>query len=241
MFDRVWRAANIAHGTVTAQTGWTGVPKEAPPGMLIAGTKAPRLTNVEAVKLIRAYRAAVVGTSTMFQLWAQYAAIAYGWDPPSTDALDASPLQADASYVPDVCVALWMELHRITLDLDRSGSIATLELDGGFADAEWLADLRSVLRADGADAQFKIPMPFCRDKRTGRSRVPRPPCDTRDPLTGKPWGKCDEPGDCEAVMVDDPVTALVKSLWPLALVVGALWLLSQPSEQPRRIRRYRDN
>lgn len=238
-YDRLWRSAKIARGCVTAQSGWTGKPSEAPPGAVIAGCPAPRLTNAEAVRLIRAYKAAIVGTSASWSLWYQFAAIAYGWDPPEVDELDASSVRADASYVPDVCVALWMALFDLTKQLDRGGSPAQLTLDGDFAEASWLADVRGHLRGDGAEATFKIPTPFCRDKKTGKNRTPYPPCDTKDPLTGRPWLKCDSPGDCEPVMVDDPLTTLLNKLLPYALMAGALWLMTR--DKPRRVRRYRDN
>lgn len=237
----MWERAVAAHGTVTAQAGWTGKPSEAPPGMLIAGTPAPRITNAEAIQLIRAYLAAADSASVKFALWYAYAAIAYGWDPPTDTALDATASRADSSYVPDVCVALWMELHRITQLLDGTGEDARLDLDSvaDFADASWLEQLKAQLDSDGVDATFKIPTPFCRDAKTGKQRIPYPSCDTKDPITGKPWRKCDKPGDCELVTVDDPITAAVKSLMPLALVVGAIWLLTRDTK-PRRARRYRN-
>ena len=239
-FTGLWARAEKAHGTTRSRGGWRGSPSDAPPGVLIAGTPAPRITNGEAVQLVRAFR---VAAGSAFSLWYQYAAVAYGWDPPSNDSLDASSPQADRAYQSDITVALWMELYRLAKQLDVDGVEAALALENDFSDAVFIASVRDNLAGDGADAQFKLPTGTCTDKRTGRQRWPKAPCDDngefRDPFTGARLA-CDKPGDCTPTMVDDPITAGLKSLFPVALVVVAIWFFSKPSRQPRRSRRYED-
>jgi hypothetical protein len=232
---------------VTADIGYPSA-REAPPGAVVIGMTAPRITNGEAVQLITAFHSAA---RDAFALWAQYAAVAYGWDPPDNDELDASVGRAARAYAADLTVALWLELRRLTQLLDArmlSGQSANddgarLDLGGQFSDPAFVASVREHLQSDGADALFKIPTPFCTDKRTGERRWPRPPCGKdgklRDPFTGADIA-CDKPGDCDALLLDDPITAVVKSLLPLALVVGALWLITRPTDKPRRSRRYRN-
>lgn len=238
-FQAAWDRALKAHGQVAATSGWSGRPAEAPPGMLIVGTTAPRITNGEAVALIRAFRQA---DPKAFGLWYAYAAVAYGWDPPDRDELDATPLRANGSYVPDVAVALWMELFRVSKALDAANVPARLAFDGEFSDVSWVAMLKSSLEGDGAEALFKIPTGACIDGKTGKRRLPRVPCDDkgefRDPFTGAKLA-CDKPGDCKPDFVDDPVTAFVKLVWPLVAVVAAIWLFAD--NNPRRARRYREN
>jgi len=239
-FAGLWERASKAHGNTRSQGGWRGKPSDAPPGALIAGTVAPRITNGEAVQLVRAYRLAA---GSAFSLWYQYAAVAYGWDPPSNDNLDATANQADRAYQPDITVALWMELYRLSKQLDVDGVPANLALANDFSDANFVSFVREQLRSDGADAHFKIPTGTCTDQKTGRQRWPKAPCDDngefRDPFTGAKLA-CDKPGDCTLTMVDDPLTALVKQLFPVALVVAAIWIFSKPSRQLRRQRRYED-
>ena len=102
------------------------------------------------------------------------------------------------------------------------------------------------LKADGADAAFKIPTGRCRDKRTGKKRLyrPCPPGATRgadgrmyfrDPITGQ-LVPCDGKGDCDPELVDDPITHAGNQLFTLALIVGAVWWLSK-QRKPRRQRR----
>ena len=57
-----------------------------------------------------------------------------------------------------------------------------------------------------------VPLPACRDKKTGKLRVPLPPCDKngRGPYIGigrdgKPlFGPCDKPGDCTPAAITTP-------------------------------------
>jgi len=133
-----------------------------------------------------------------------------------------------------------MELRRLSAALDASSSAEPrAQLADDFTEPAFLSQVASQLQADGADAWFKIPVPSCTDRETGKRRFPRVPCGTKDPLTGKPFQPCDNPGDCEPDTVDDPVTHIVNQLWPWAVVVAVLWLFTRP-DKPRRARRYRD-
>jgi hypothetical protein len=185
------------------------------------GTIAPRVTNAEAVQMIRAWRIAVGGAR--FPLWYQFAAVAYGWDPPDNDTLDAQ--DPDAWYPTDVNVALWVELHRVSL---ASDDIAPVRLDvddlGGYTDPGFMLSIRDALAGDGASAQFKIPLPACKDPKTGKP-VGRP---HRDPKTGK-WR-------CDPVTIDDPITYIGKSFASTLLILGLVWFLASDNK-PRRRRR----
>jgi hypothetical protein len=239
LYDALWSRAVNAHGTVQARNGWSGKPSDAPPGFVISGTAAPRVTNAEAVQLVRAFNG-IAKDARLFPLWDQYAALAYGWDPPARDTLDNSAPRGARSYNGDVGVALWLELHAVCKQLDSAQVPADLPMPDDFADPAFMGAVQASLQRDGASATFKIPTGRCIDSKTGKGRLPRIPCDKdgkrRDPITGVEV-ECDTPATCKPELVDDPLTALVKSLWPLALVVGAVWLLTR---QPRRARRYRD-
>ena len=180
------------------------------------GTIAPRWTCREAMAVIEAARQAAK-TGSAFPLWYQFAAVAYGWDPTVDSArLDNSQEQADRDYDADAAVALQLELQRITSDLDESGGKLTpeLRLDGKAFDRPGVqSEVRAALRADGISPTFKVPLPACKDPRTGKPGIPR-----RNPKTGK-W-------ECEVVTIDDPVTAIGKSAgrWILpALLLYAAW------------------
>jgi hypothetical protein len=239
-YEALRKRALKSNGVATATGGWRN-PQTAPPGAVVVGMTAPGLTNAQAIQLIRAYHSAA---RAAFSLWAQYAALAYGWDPPDGDTLDATVRRGGLSYGADACVALWLELYRLTRELDAGESDVRLTLDDGFSDADFVADVRRELQQDGADAYFRIPIGTCTDKLTGRQRFPLPPCDARgefrDPYTGVKV-RCDKPGDCEPTLVDDPVTYIANKLVPIALVLGALWLITRPTRrQPRRSRRLRN-
>lgn len=202
------------------------------------GQQAPQLSNADASDLVGAFHGA--DNIDAFPLWYQYAAVAYGWSPPDSDMLDASTARGANAYDADIAVALWLDLKRVATELDNSGSAdARLIFDGVYDDVVWLGEVRAALLQDGASATFKIPLPMCKDKRTGKRRIPRVPCDKngqrRDPLTGALIA-CDMPGDCDPESVDDPITHAFNQLLPWALILGALWLIRKDS-QPRRRRR----
>ncbi len=208
VYDSAWQAAMKA-GTVIGESS----------------AVVPKLTNADAVRLIRGW--SDEASRTLFPLWYQFAAVAYGWDPANdtTNALDASAARGTELYPVEATVMLWTELHRIAelLDNDRKET-PRLYTDGTFADPFYADEVRTALAGDGATVQFKIPLPACKDPKTGKP-------------VGRPHKGKDGKWTCDPVLIDDPITALMKSLMPLALVVGAVWLLTRKSNQPRRRRR----
>lgn len=181
---------------------------------------SPKLTNSEALQLVRAWSQAT--TRAGWPLWYQFAAVAFGWDP-SADTLDTSAAQAARPYPADATAELWVALAGLAAQLDRGDNTAALYTDQEWADPLFAADVRNALVGDGADAQFKIPIPACKDPATGKP-VGKP---RRDPATGK-WR-------CDPVVVDDPVTHAGRQLGGAAAVILLLWFLL--SDNPRRHRR----
>lgn len=191
------------------------------------GTVAPAMTNREALAIVMALRRMARATGAEFPLWYQFAAPAYAWTP-GTDVLDATDRQADEEYPADAAVQLHLELQRLTAELDdRAVKEPRLEISDVFADGETQREVAAALRDDGARAEFKIPLPACKDPNTGKPA--RPVYDDRD----RKW-KC--PGG--VVTIDDPITAIIKSAAPLAIIAilaygaGVIW-----SKKPRRRRR----
>ncbi len=213
---------------------WGALWEKPPRGVVTdsEGTIAPKWTNREAMAIIYAMRRAVV-LQRLFPLWYQFAAVAYGWDPTDASkmALDASAKRADQIYDADAAVQLQLELQRITGELDdrKSTMSPDLRLDAGaFVDPLVVSDVMAALAADGADVQFKVPLPACKDPKTGKP-VGRP---TRNKQTGK-W-------ECAPVLVDDPATAISKSLTKVVIPLGLLWLAWKAlNKETRRDRRRR--
>jgi len=193
------------------------------------GGAAPRWTNREALAVVMALRR-VAQRSAAFPLWYQFAAVAYGWSPDS-DQLSAGTAQADAEYPVEIAVPLHAEVERLAAVLEAEGvqRDARLDLEDLFNDKDTIAAVRKALQQDGADAAFKVPLPACKDPVTGKPAKP-----VKDPRTGK-W-TC--PGG--GLTIDDPITAIIKSLSkvaiPVALIWGVAWALSH---NPRRSRRRR--
>lgn len=182
----------------------------------------PQLTNAEALQLVRAWTLA--HTRAAFPLWYQFAAVAYGWDPES-DALDTSTKQAAAMYADPG--ELWAQLAQLATDGDNTEvdqTYPSLYFDDVWTDPTFAGDVRKALRDDGADAQFKIPLPACKDPKTGKP-VGKP---RKDPKTGK-WR-------CDPVVVDDPITHAGKHVLAIAAAIGLLWLVMS-DDKPRRRRR----
>lgn len=180
------------------------------------GVRSPVWTNREAAAIVASLRevAARVGG---FPLWYQFAAAAFGWDP-DTDKLDRSKAQGDRWYPQDAATQLAAEIKRIagrmSDDRQQPRAEARLTLDDAmFDDAGFAAEVASSLSQDGAKAEFKIPLPACKDPKTGKPRFPAPDKD------GK-W-------KCDPVIVDDPITAVGKDLLPVALVLFAIWAYGQ--------------
>lgn len=189
------------------------------------GTNVPNLSNQEAVALANAIRDNVTGDGRRFDLWYQFVALAYGWDP-STNRLDTSAAQAARPYAADLAVELNAAL------LGQVGSDVVLWPDpGAFAAKATQRAVVAALKQDGATITI---IPQCKDRKTGKQRVPRPPCDehgrgpkAKDPITGAEIElPCDKPGDCDPVdPVGDPRTALGSLAW-LALIAGLIYVLA---------------
>jgi hypothetical protein len=220
-FQATWEAARKARGVEYADNG----------------TVVPITTNGDAVTLVRAWSDAA--GRGRFPLWYQFAAVAYGWSP-KRDRLDVSSRQRDGLYPTEIGNELWLAMFALSGDLDDEGATSPrLATDTAFDDPVWVATLRAELQQDGARATFKIPTIFCTDKRTGRRRLPRPPCDAngRGPInpidpTG-PRLPCDKRGDCAPLMFDDPITVITKDVGKLAVFAFVAWLLLRGKRQRR--------
>lgn len=189
--------------------------------------EVPAWTNREAIAVVSAMRELAKGmpAGQGFPLWYQFAAAAYGWDP-KTDKLDNSMAQADRLYLGGDAVDLNAELERIVTHLDqRQHPNPRMALVDRFNSDTLQSEVRAALAQDGANVEFKIPLPACKDPSTGRPARP-----VKDPRTGK-W-TC--PGG--AITIDDPLTALLKALATVA-VPAALVLLAIGAVAPRRRRR----
>lgn len=177
------------------------------------GNTAPAWTNRQALAITIGMRNAS-GPVQPWPLWYQFAAAAYGWDP-STNELDTTDAHGDGAYPAGAAVQLAGELRRIgeALDAVRYPE-RRVDLSDVWGDPTFVADTMTALAGDGARVTFKIPLPTCRDPRTGKPARP-----VKDPADGR-W-KC--PGG--VVTIDDPWTAIEKSLNKLA-VPGALILIA---------------
>lgn len=188
------------------------------------GALAPKWTNREAIAIIAAIRSAAAPD---FPLWYQFAAPAFGWEP-GVNKLDRSEAQADREYDPSAAVLLYQEIRRIATELDdRQRREPRVELDAQtWTDATFQAEIAKALREDGAQAQFKIPLPACKDPRTGKPARPVRGSDGKWRCPGGP------------LLIDDPITAIVKALAPIALpvalILGAAWVMSKRPRRPRK-------
>lgn len=199
VFEHVW---NIA-----LKRGRHMVPYRT--GGKLVDTLAPRLTCGEVVTLTMGWYAAA---GRRWPLWYQFAAAAYGWDP-SADTFATTTKQREAWYPDELLVEFWMSLMELTRELDFAGvANPRLDLDGRFGDVVFQGEVKSALSDDGADIAFKIPIPACKDPKTGKPGWPK-----RDPKTGK-W-------TCDVVTIDDPVTVVKSDIGRTLLIVAALWLL----------------
>lgn len=192
------------------------------------GRTAPAWTNRQALSIVSGMRNAARPV-TAWPLWYQFAAAAYGWDP-SSNELDTTDGRADGAYPAGAAVQLVDELRRIAEQLDavRYPELR-VELPDVWADPEIVADMSAALQGDGARVAFKIPLPVCKDPVTGKPARP-----VKDPADGR-W-KC--PGG--VVVIDDPVTAIVKSLSKVAVPV-ALILIAYEAFRRGATRRGRRN
>lgn len=79
------------------------------------GTLTPRVTNGEALDLIWAFHQAGIAA---FPLYAQYAAVCYGWSADS-DIMDVRPEQRDALMSIEDTAAMWLALFDAAGNLDN--------------------------------------------------------------------------------------------------------------------------
>lgn len=224
-----WRPVYTASKWVTLLDGMRGTLRDR--------GDADAMTNREAVAFIREWANVSASPGNLF---AQFAAVAYGWDP-QRDTLNKSAAQGDRWYPLTPDVFSWASSIARELD-DRADQPPRISPNKDtWTDPMWYGSIRFQLQQDGARANWKIPLPSCRDKKTGKNRSPLPPCDSkgRGPLlgydrSGRPvFGQCDKPGDCEPVLLDDPVTFAGNQLVTLLLVLGAVWLLTQKQPHTR--------
>lgn len=235
---------------------WTRQPRG--PSIASDETISPKMTNREALALIQAVRSAApmavsttAGPREAWSLWYQFAAAAYGWDP-NTDQLDTTVAQRDSIYDPDMGALLFQQIDDVAHELDaRAGLDPRLELDAGaFDDPIMQSDVVRALRADGARAEVitgfrggsseKQSIPMCRDKKTGKARVPRVKCDPNDPERAKRNKRlvfepntrqnieidCDNEGDCELIDPLDGPRKLARFAMIALIVGGAIYLFA---------------
>jgi hypothetical protein len=175
------------------------------------------LTNAEAAAFVREWRDVSPSPS---RLWYQFAAVAYGWSP-SSDKLNRGKAQGKKWYRPELLAELWEWARGIARALDEEADSPPPRVSVNrdtFDDLVFYGEVKQSLQDDGARAQFKIPMPSCRDKKTGKMRFPL---------------VTDKPGDCESVLVDDPVTFLGSKVSTLLLIAGVVWVLTRPSRRTK--------
>lgn len=189
------------------------------------GDTAPAMTNREALAIVSAMRAPAQRV-TGFPLWYQFAALAYGWSP-DVGELDGRSEQADTDYPVYAGAMLSNELSRIAGELDAIGAPdARIDLPDVWAQPALMAEIGAALQDDGAQVSFKIPLPACKDPVTGKPAKP-----VRNPKTGR-W-EC--PGGF--IEIDDPITAIMKSLTKVVIPVAAIYVAYEVFLKPRRRRR----
>lgn len=197
--DSLWRTAAMRYAG-----GVKGGDVIGPDGT----SSTPPLSNAEVVAIVFGVLADMGGASA-WPLWYQYAAAAYGWDPPRRDSLDVSRARGVAPYDAALTLALWDELDRLVTEADADRRpTPRLDLDAVFTDAVVAGNVRAALQADGAAASLSLPMPPCRDEQ-GR------PTGATLRREGATW-TCKRPA----------MVGPSDSILPLVLVVGALWLLA---------------
>lgn len=215
------------------------------------GTLSPPLSNQEAVAIIDEFRDVADKTSEGWPLWYQFAAVAYDWDT-ARDRLDSGPTRGNKLYPVDVRRDLWVALMRVAgnMQAEHPGPGVIHPRASTFGSLSTVAAIRRALNEDGAEAAFKIPTPACKERDSGKKRLHRVPCDPKDAdgwkrrkrktfydAVHRRWVEvdCDRPGDCENIAIDDPITAIGKSLLvPILVVGGLLWLITARTPRSRR-------
>lgn len=229
LMGNAWRAvADSAQETARTVNGVGKASYTAPNGTTYPDTIYAKLTNGQAVTLIMGWMMAVGPTvNTSWALWYQLAAVAYGWSP-ERDKLDTRAKRRDAWYPGELAVELWMQLDALAFTLDKSNvGQVELALDGSFDDPSFQGQVRAALNDDGASATWLIPLPACKDPKTGKP-------------TGRPHRDKNGKWTCDPVVVDDPITKVKKSvngLLVLMLVVGIVVWASDNNASRRKRRK----
>lgn len=213
--------------------GWTGIPFLDKASNVAAGDP-PMLRNADVVTIIMAVMPTTFTNPVHdnFPLWYQFAATAYGWYDVN-DKLDLSAKQGERLYPLDLTIDLWRNLLVWAQWQDEEKRAQPrLDMDGQFADATFAAQVRVALNEDGAKAEWKIPLPACKDV-NGKPVRPK-----LDPKTGKL--KCPN----GVVLIDDPITAVGKAVispfLTLAAIGAVLWWLDGGKRGMRRTRNERE-
>jgi hypothetical protein len=118
-------------------------------------TMVPRITNGEAVALVRAWRDAA--GSARFPLAAQFAGQAYGWNPSKGDRLITTSAQRDKLMSTAITHELWFALYKLASDFDdeRPPTVARVDFDAeAFGDPVYQASVRAGLALDGAKREI---------------------------------------------------------------------------------------
>lgn len=217
--DATWNDAMAVNGK--GKAGYTDAK-----GTLYPDTLYPKLTNGQAVTLIMAWMQAVgPSVDVSWSLWYQLAAVAYGWSPES-DRLITTTRQRDAWYPGALAVELWMQTQALAEMLDKGQTFpegVSLALDGDFADPTFQGQVASALRQDGASVAWKIPLPACKDPKTGKP-------------TGRPHKDKNGKWTCDPVVVDDPITRAKQSVNGFLVVLAVVAIIAWNDNSSRRKR-----
>lgn len=207
---------------VATGTTWSNVVQSLWTGRATADESEPELSNREALSIVMALRDD--GRGALWPLWYQYAALAYGWSHDS-DALNTTQLQANDQY--EHANDLMAATTEVAAQLDaQHASSPRLELRDQWTDKVTQQLVSAALRQDGAEPEFKVPIPACKDPVTGKPA--RPVYDR----INKKW-VC--PGGM--VTIDDPITAILKSLAPVAVPLAIILIAAAAYKQTRRRKR----
>lgn len=164
------------------------------------------LTNAAALAIARAWRSVAMSLDIPWTMGDVYAASAYGWDP-VTGVLDDDLLRREMKY-PDAAAALLeADLDRLVAQAPQKGAVV-INVDDVWDDVPWRQSMIKRMRSENLKAEFKIPLPMCKD-----GALPRRGAD------GK-WS-------CDVVTIDDPVTAAAQPVMVAVVIVAAIWYLSR--------------
>lgn len=172
-------------------------------------------------------------------MWAQFAAVAYGWR--SGLGLVTSAKQRGASFDGALLRDLWAQTKIAAKEMDAAGILTPrLEFDdNAFANPVFQGQVLASLKADGdIEAKGKIAV-GCKDPKTGKLVGPKMKCREGwdlELVKGTPFyvcrnrktGETEQPTiECEGdkYYIEDPITGLVKSVGRLALILGFAYVV----------------